>query len=134
MLPMVVYAPDEVDRLYRDLPHYLDGVRIAHPVFADGARERRPVDELPARVVEAMNRWMALEALTSAQRNAYKAVVLGLVRTCQDGQWQDAPWHPMTYRECADYMDVSDEKAVGELLRRARVKLAARLSDEEDAA
>lgn len=127
------YLPDEVDRLYRDLPAYLDGAMIAHPVFSDGGRERRPVDELPARVVEAMHRWMALESLTSAQRAAYKAVVIGLVRVYERDQWRDAPWHPMTCRECGEYLDL-DEKAVGELLRRARVKLAARLSDDEETA
>ncbi len=120
----------DVDRLYRRLPS-VHTVWLTQPSYDPQPKERRPEDELPGPVTDYLTLMEALDRLSYGQRQAFRAVVMGEVRVWHDGAWRNYRIRPMTYRECAEYMDIS-EKAVGDNLRRARAKLAKMLSDEED--
>lgn len=130
---MTMYTRYDVDRLYRHLPDVAADLWLTQPSYDTQPRERRPVDELPLDVTEYLSRAEALEHLTTSQRIVFKAVVMGLVRTYRNGAWCDTRARPMTYRECAEYLDLADE-AIGMRLMRARDRLAKILSDDEEAA
>ena len=125
----------EIDRLFRNFPDD-DGLWLMQPMYDPMPRAKAQPDELPARVLEHMNLSEALDrthrngGLTGHERDAFRAVVMGIIRvpTNDYRDWVEIRVEPMTYELCARYMGVSDN-AVKHALMRARRRLAVMLSE-----